>query len=327
MKLKTALVAAMTALACTTALAQGTAYPQRPITLLVGFPPGGGADAVARIVSEKLGRALNQSIVVDNRPGAGTTIASDLVARAQPDGYTLLLGSSNLYGSDQLLYKSARYDGVKSFTPIARWAKSPMLLAVKKDFPEKSVKGLIELARKQPGKLTYSSSGTGVVTHLAGASFSHAAGIDMLHVPFKGGAPSIQAVGAGDVDMTFGTPPSVLPMAQGGKLRLVAVTTADRSPLFPDLPGMKESGINDFDFNIWFGLFGPANLPADVVKKLNEATAQALNDPDVKAKLEKQGNIAWPTGSPEEFKAWAIEDGKKYKTITENSGAVAGAGK
>ncbi|QIL79069.1 tripartite tricarboxylate transporter substrate binding protein [Diaphorobacter sp. HDW4A] len=327
MKLKTALAAAMTALVCTSALAQGAAYPNRPITLLVGFPPGGGADAVARIVSEKMGRALNQSIVVDNRPGAGTTIASDLVARAQADGYTLLLGSSNLYGSDQLLYKSARYDGVKSFTPIARWAKSPMLLAVKKDFPEKSVKGLIELARKEPGKLTYASSGTGVVTHLAGASFSHAASIDMLHVPFKGGAPSIQAVGAGDVDMTFGTPPSVLPMAQGGKLRLVAVTTADRSPLFPDLPSMKESGINDFDFSIWFGLYGPANLPADVVKKLNDATAQALNDPDVKAKLEKQGNVAWPTGSPEEFKAWAIDDGKKYKTITENSGAVAGVGK
>ncbi|MPN08272.1 hypothetical protein SDC9_155554 [bioreactor metagenome] len=294
---------------------------------MVGFPPGGGADAVARIVSEKLGRVLNQSIVVDNRPGAGTTIASDLVARAPADGYTLLLGSANLYGSDQLLYKSARYDGVKSFTPVARWAVSPMLLAVKKDFPEKDVKGLIELARKQPGKLTYSSSGTGVVTHLAGASFAHAAKVDMLHVPFKGGAPSIQAVGAGDVDMTFGTPPSVLPMAQGGKLRLVAVTTAERSPLFPDLPSMKESGINDYDFNIWFGLYGPANLPADVAKKLFDASTQALNDPEVKAKLEKQGNQAWPMASSEEFKAWAINDGKKYKAITERSGAVGGTDK
>lgn len=322
---KKALLAAVASFACAAALAQN--YPSRPITLVVGFPPGGGADAVARIVSEKLGRTLNQSIVVDNRPGAGTTIASDLVARAPADGYTLLLGSANLYGSDQLLYKSARYDGVKSFTPIARWAKSPMLLAVKKDFPEKSVKGLIELARKQPGKLTYSSSGTGVVTHLAGAAFSHAAGIDMLHVPFKGGAPSIQAVGAGDVDMTFGTPPSVLPMAQGGKLKLVAVTTAERSPLFPDLPGMKESGINDYDFSIWFGLYGPANLPADIAKKLFEASAQVLNDPDVKAKLEKQGNVAWPIASPAEFKTWAIEDGKKYKTITEHSGAVGGTDK
>ena len=333
MTLKTALAAALAALVCTTgastsAFAQGGAYPNRPITLMVGFPPGGGADAVARIVSEKLGRVLNQSVVVDNRPGAGTTIASDLVARAQPDGYTLLLGSANLYGSDQSLYKSARYDGVKSFTPIARWAKSPMLLAVKKDFPAKDVKGLIELARKQPGKLTYASSGTGVVTHLAGASFAHAAGIDMLHIPFKGGAPSIQAVGAGDVDMTFGTPPSVLPMAQAGKLRLVAVTTAERSPLFPDLPSMKESGINGYDFSIWFGLYGPANLPADISKKLFEASAQVLSDPEVKAKLEKQGNVAWPTASMDEFKTWAIEDGKKYKAITDNSGAAAaGEGK
>ena len=319
---KKALVAALAVVASAAALAD--AYPSRPITLIVGFPPGGGADAVARIVSEKLGRVLSQSVIVDNRPGAGTTIASDLVARAPSDGYTLLLGSANLYGSDQLLYKSARYDGVKSFTPIARWSNSPMLLAVKKDFPESSVKGLIERARKNPGKLTYSSSGTGVVTHLAGASFAHAAGIDMLHVPFKGGAPSIQAVGAGDVDMTFGTPPSVLPMVQGGKLRLVAVTTADRSPLFPELPSMKESGINDFDFSLWFGLYGSANLPPEVTKKLFEASNQVLNDPDVRSRLEKQGNVAWPSASAEEFKAWAINDGKKYKTITERSGAAEG---
>lgn len=319
---KKALVAALAVVASAAALAD--AYPSRPITLIVGFPPGGGADAVARIVSEKLGRVLSQSVIVDNRPGAGTTIASDLVARAPSDGYTLLLGSANLYGSDQLLYKSARYDGVKSFTPIARWSNSPMLLAVKKDFSESSVKGLIERARKNPGKLTYSSSGTGVVTHLAGASFAHAAGIDMLHVPFKGGAPSIQAVGAGDVDMTFGTPPSVLPMVQGGKLRLVAVTTADRSPLFPELPSMKESGINDFDFSLWFGLYGPANLPPEVTKKLFEASNQVLNDPDVRSRLEKQGNVAWPSASAEEFKAWAINDGKKYKTITERSGAAEG---
>jgi tripartite-type tricarboxylate transporter receptor subunit TctC len=146
----------------------------------------------------------------------------------------------------------------------------------------------------------------------------------MLHVPFKGGAPSIQAVGAGDVDMTFGTPPSVLPMVQGGKLRLVAVTTADRSPLFPELPSMKESGINDFDFSLWFGLYGPANLPPEVTKKLFEASNQVLNDPDVRSRLEKQGNVAWPSASAEEFKAWAINDGKKYKTLTERSGAAEG---
>lgn len=301
------------------ALALADAYPSRPITLMVGFPPGGGADAVARIVSEKLGRVLNQAVLVDNRPGAGTTIASDLVARAPADGYTLLLGSANLYGTDQILYKSARYDGARSFTPIMRWSDSPMLLAVKKDFPEKTVAGLIERARKSPGKLSYSSSGTGVVTHLAGASFAHAAGIDMLHVPFKGGAPSIQAVGAGDVDMTFGTPPSVMPMAAGGKLRIMAVTTAQRSQLFPDLPAMQESGIDGADFTLWFGLYGPAKLPREITQKLFEASRQALSDPEVKAKLEKQGVVAYPSASPQEFEAWAQADGKKQKAVAERA--------
>lgn len=314
---KKALVSAC--LLSASALALADAYPLRPITLMVGFPPGGGADAVARIVSEKLGRVLNQAVVVDNRPGAGTTIASDMVARAPADGYTLLLGSANLYGTDQILYKSARYDGVKSFTPIMRWSDSPMLLAVKKDFPEKSVAGLIERARKNPGKLSYSSSGTGVVTHLAGASFAHAAGIDMLHVPFKGGAPSIQAVGAGDVDMTFGTPPSVMPMAAGGKLRIMAVTTAQRSQLFPDLPAMQESGINGADFTLWFGLYGPAKLPREITQKLFEASRQALSDPEVKAKLEKQGVVAYPSASPQEFETWAQADGKKQKAVAERA--------
>ncbi|EED69381.1 tripartite tricarboxylate transporter substrate binding protein [Comamonas testosteroni] len=314
---KKALVSAC--LLSASALALADAYPSRPITLMVGFPPGGGADAVARIVSEKLGRVLNQAVLVDNRPGAGTTIASDLVARAPADGYTLLLGSANLYGTDQILYKSARYDGVRSFTPIMRWSDSPMLLAVKKDFPEKTVAGLIEQARRHPGKLTYSSSGTGVVTHLAGASFAHAAGIDMLHVPFKGGAPSIQAVGAGDVDMTFGTPPSVMPMAAGGKLRIMAVTTAQRSQLFPDLPAMQESGIDGADFTLWFGLYGPAKLPGQITQRLFEASRQALSDPEVKAKLEKQGVVAYPSASPQEFEAWAQADGKKQKTIAERA--------
>lgn len=231
---KKALVSAC--LLSASALALADAYPSRPITLMVGFPPGGGADAVARIVSEKLGRVLNQAVLVDNRPGAGTTIASDLVARAPADGYTLLLGSANLYGTDQILYKSARYDGVRSFTPIMRWSDSPMLLAVKKDFPEN--RGGSDRAGPQASR----QADVFLVRHRrghasGGASFAHAAGIDMLHVPFKGGAPSIQAVGAGDVDMTFGTPPSVMPMAAGGKLRIMAVTTAQRSQLFPRSAG------------------------------------------------------------------------------------------
>jgi len=296
-------------------------YPSRPITLVVGFPAGGGADTVARIVSDKMAKLLGQPIVIDNKPGAGTTIASDQVARAAPDGYTLLLGSANLYGSDKLLYKSVKYDGAKSFVPISRWSSAPMLLAVNKDVSAKTVQALIAEARQNPGKLAYSSSGAGVVTHLAGLSFEKAAGVQMLHVPYKGGAPSIQAVAAGDVQLTFGTPPSVLPMAQGQKLRVLAVTSGQRSPLFPDVPSVAEAGVKGYDYTFWFGLFAPAGLPPEVTQKLFDASVAALNDPDVKTRLEKSGNESAPSQSLAEFRAWALTEGAKSKELTARSGA------
>ena len=297
-------------------------YPSRPITLVVGFPAGGGADTVARIVSDKLAKVLGQPIIIDNKPGAGTTIASDQVARAAPDGYTLLLGSGNLYGSDKLLYKAVKYDGAKSFVPISRWSSAPMLLAVNKDVSTKTVQALIAEARQNPGKLAYSSSGTGVVTHLAGLSFEKAAGVTMLHVPYKGGAPSIQAVAAGDVQLTFGTPPSVLPMAQGQKLRVLAVTSGQRSPLFPDVPSVAEAGVKGYDYTFWFGLFAPAGLPPEMAQKLFDASVAALNDPDVKARLEKSGNESAPSKSLAEFRTWALAEGAKSKELTERSGAT-----
>jgi tripartite-type tricarboxylate transporter receptor subunit TctC len=296
-------------------------YPSRPITLVIGFPAGGGADTVARIVIEKMARLLNQPIVIENRPGAGTTIASDAVARAAPDGYTLLLGSGNLYGSDQLLYKNVKYEGAKNFVAISRWSSAPMLLAVNKDFSARTVQDLIAAAKQNPGKLAYSSSGAGVVTHLAGLSFEKAANVSMLHVPFKGGAPSLLAVASGDVQLTFGTPPSVLPLAQGGKLRVLAVTSGKRSPLFPDTPSIAEAGVKGYDYVFWFGLFGPAGLPADVSQKLFDASVAALKDPEVKARLEKSGNEAAPSASLAEFRDWAMVEGRKSKELTLTSGA------
>ena len=312
--------AAAALLASAGVLADG--YPARPITLVVGFPAGGGADTVARIVSDKLAKILGQPIIIDNKPGAGTTIASDQVARAAPDGYTLLLGSANLYGSDKLLYKAVKYDGARSFVPISRWSSAPMLLAVNKDVSAKTVQALIAEARQNPGKLAYSSSGTGVVTHLAGLSFEKAAGVTMLHVPYKGGAPSIQAVAAGDVQLTFGTPPSVLPMAQGQKLRVLAVTSGQRSPLFPDVPSVAEAGVKGYDYTFWFGLFAPAGLPPEMAQKLFDASVAALNDPDVKARLEKSGNESAPSKSLAEFRTWALAEGVKSKELTERSGAT-----
>jgi tripartite-type tricarboxylate transporter receptor subunit TctC len=312
--------AAAALLASAGALADG--YPARPITLVVGFPAGGGADTVARIVSDKMAKLLGQPVIIDNKPGAGTTIASDQVARAAPDGYTLLLGSANLYGSDKLLYKAVKYDGARSFVPISRWSSAPMLLAVNKDVSAKTVQALIAEARQNPGKLAYSSSGTGVVTHLAGLSFEKAAGVTMLHVPYKGGAPSIQAVAAGDVQLTFGTPPSVLPMAQGQKLRVLAVTSGQRSPLFPDVPSIAEAGVKGYDYTFWFGLFAPAGLPPEMAQKLFDASVAALNDPEVKARLEKSGNESAPSKSLAEFRSWATAEGAKSKELTERSGAT-----
>lgn len=315
-------MAAAAWLAAPLSAAHAADYPARPITLVVGFPAGGGADTVARIVSDKLGKVLGQAVIIDNKPGAGTTIASDFVARAAPDGYTLLLGSSNLYGSDKLLYKGVKYDGGRSFTPISRWSSAPMLLAVHKDVSARTVQELIAEARQNPGKLAYSSSGSGVVTHLAALSFEKAAGVNMLHVPFKGGAPSLQAVASGDVQLTFGTPPSVLPMAQGGKLRVLAVTSAQRSPLFPEIPSMSEAGVKGYDFTFWFGLFGPAGLPPEVAKKLFDASTAVLTDPEVKARMEKSGNEAAPSRSLAEFREWALAEGAKSKELTERSGAT-----
>jgi tripartite-type tricarboxylate transporter receptor subunit TctC len=318
--LRKTLVAAIMTVACGWAMAQS--YPARPVTLVVGFPPAGGADTVARAVGERFGKVLGQSVLVDNKPGAGSTLAPAHVAHTPADGYTLLLALASMYGSDQLLYKSAQYDGDKDFTPISLWASGPLLLAVRKDLGAQSVKELIELARRSPGKLTYSSSGVGVITHLAGSAFADANGISMLHVPFKGGAPAIQAVASGDVDMTFGSPPSVLPMVQAGKLRLLAVTSAERSPLFPDLPGMKESGVNDYDLGIWYGLYGPAGLPADVTKKLFDASIEALNDPNLREQLDKQGNGAAPSASPADFRSWASKKGADYKRLTMQAGVT-----
>lgn len=304
-----------------TAFAQS--FPSKPITVVVGFPPGGGADTVTRIITEKMSQILGQPIIVENKPGAGTTLASNQVVRSAPDGHTLLVTSANIYGSDQLLFKTARYDGEKSFTPLSRWTIAPMLLAVNKNLPFNNTKELIEYAKKNPDKLTYSSSGVGVITHLAGLSFENAAGVKMQHIPYKGGAPSLQAVAAGDVGLTFGTPPSVLPLAQGGRLKVFAVTTAQRSSLFPELSGMADAGLKDYDFTFWFGLFGPAGLSADVAQKLFDASTAALNDPLVKEKLVKSGNTAAPSKSLAEYRQWAIVEGQKYKALTEKSGATA----
>lgn len=288
-------------------------YPTRPVTLVVGFTPGGAGDTIARVVGDALARELGQPIVIDNKAGAGGTIATAAVAGAQADGYTLLLSPGTQYGPDQTLF-SVKYVGERDFTPITMWAASPLILAVNPNVGINSLGDLVE-ATKRDKKIFYSSSGIGVLPHIAAAYFSKIAGAPMEHVPYKGGAQAIQAVAAGEVQLTFGTPPSVLPMARSGKLKALAVTSNSRSALMPDLPSLAEEGVKGYDLQGWFGLFGPTNLPRPIVDKLFAASAKVLAMTDVKAKLARAGNEAAPSASPEAFKAKAIADGTKGREL------------
>jgi len=283
-------------------------YPERPVRLIIGYTPAGAADFIARIVGDAMGKALGQPVLVDNKPGAGSTLASTLLAQAPADGYTLGLATGTLYGIDQHLYK-VKYTPA-SFTPITRFTVSPLILAVNKDIGVTDLKQLVAKARANPGKLNYSSSGIGGSPHVAALSFEKAIAAKMAHIPYKGGAPALQAVAAGDVQFSFGTAASVLPLGQQGGVRMIGVTTADRSEVAPDLPTLAASGLPGFEFSFWFGLFGPAGLSKEVQDKLYAAAQKALADPQVRAKLLATGNEAALSPSAVEFSRWATNDGK-----------------
>lgn len=305
--MKTLLLAAALATAAATALAQP--YPNRPIRLIVGYSPSGAADLIARIVAEAMGKELGQSIVVDNKPGAGSTLASSLLWRAPADGYTLGLATATLYGIDQHLYK-VKYQPT-DFTPITRLTVSPLVLAVNKDLGIDSVQDLVAKVRAQPGKMNYSSSGIGGSPHIAALSFEKAVGGQMVHIPFKGGAPALQAVAAGDVQLSFGTAASVLPLGRPGTVKMLGVTTEQPSAVVPGLPTLAAQGLPGFAFSFWFGLFGPAQLPAEVTQRLYAAATRALADPQVQRKLLDTGNEALASSAPAQFDRWAADSGRE----------------
>ena len=287
--------------------AHAGAYPDKPIRLLVGYSPAGAADTIGRFVADALSKELGQSIIVENRPGAGSTLASAELARAPADGYTLGLGTGTIYGMDQYLYKVSYTPS--DLTPIMRLTISPLLLAVNKKLGVNSVDDLIAKVKANPDKLNYSSSGVGGSPHMAALIFQDAIGGHMVHVPYKGGSPALQAVAAGEVDLSFGTAPSVLPMAQADKVKVLAVSTLTTSEAAPGVPPLAEQGLPGFDFTFWFGLFGPAGLPADVQATLAKATQTVLNDPSLKEKLLVTGNIAAPMESSQAFENWAKQNG------------------
>ena len=301
------------------AVAQGPAYPSRPVKLVVGFTPGGAADYVARAMSEAFGRALGQPVIIENRPGSGSSIAAEMVARAAPDGYTVLIASPSSIVVNPVLNPKLGYTA-RDLLPIVKLSSSPLVLAVNPATGISSVQDLIARARRAPGVLNYATAGNGSAPHLGGALFLQVAGVQMTSIPFRGGAPAIQSVVAGDTQLTFGTPPSVLPMVQAGRLRAIAVSTRDGSALVPGVPGMAEAGLPDYAIEFWYGLFVPAGTPAPIVKKIFDAATFAMQQPSIKAALAREGTEVSLSSSPEDYAAFLAEDGKFWVKLVKDAG-------
>ncbi|KCV63978.1 tripartite tricarboxylate transporter family receptor [Bordetella bronchiseptica 99-R-0433] len=296
------------------------AYPDKPVRIVVGFSAGGTTDVIARIMAKELTEALGQSFVVENKPGGGSNIATDYVARATPDGYTLLFVAVTS-AINQTLYKNVNFDLTKDFTPVALGAKVPNILVLNPSVPVKSVQELVAYAKANPGKLAFASSGSGTSIHMAGELFKQRAGIDVLHVPYKGSAPAVTDLIGGQVQFMFDNMPSSWPHVQAGKLRALAVTTTERSASAPDLPTMKESGFENFDVSSWFGLIAPAGTPPEVVNTLNAAMVKALDKPEVLQSYEKLGAVAQKT-TPAEFGAFIKSEVEGWAPVVKASGAT-----
>ena len=301
------------------AAAQPASYPSKPIRLVVGFAPGGAADYVARSMGEAFSKALGQPVVIDNKPGNGSSIAADIVAKAPADGYTLLIASPSSSSVNPALNTKLVYKP-SDLLAVTKMTTSPLVLAVNPVAGIRTVSDLIAAAKKDPGKLNYSTSGNGSAPHLGAALFSMLTGAQLTHVPYRGGALAVQSVMAGDTHLTFGTSPSVLPhTAGGGRLRAIAVSTRERSPLVPDLPGMREAGLPEYNIEFWYGMFVPAGTPPVVVKKIYDATITAMQQPSVKAALAREGTEVSLSGSPEHFARFLAEDGKFWVNLVRSA--------
>jgi len=279
-------IAAIT-LTSATALAQG--YPNKPVRMVVGFPPGGGTDIVARVISQKLSEWYGQPIVVENRPGATGTIGAYAIAKSAPDGYNLLMGHVNSHGIAPNLFAKLPYDPIKDFAAVAYVGYVPNVLAVHPSVPARSVKELVALAKSKPGAMNYASSGNGSTQHLAGEMFKQLTGTDIVHVPYKGSGDAIKDLLSGTVNMNFDTMPPVLSHIQAGKLRGLAISTPRRLPQLPEVPTFEEEGIKGFDVTNWYGVMAPGGTPRDIVSKLNADINKAMQVPEVRARLEAVG--------------------------------------
>jgi tripartite-type tricarboxylate transporter receptor subunit TctC len=297
-------------------------YPVRPIRFIVPYVPSGAADIVARAVGQKLGDALGTSVVVDNRAGAGGNLGTELVAKAPADGQTLLMGNVGPLAINVSLQKHLPYDPLKDFAPVSMLMIYPNVLVVNPALPAKSVSELVALAKARPGQLSFASAGTGSSTHLGAELFKSMAGIDMTHVPYKGGGQAVVDVIAGQVNMYFSSVLGALPHVKSGKLRALAVTSAKRSRALPELPTIAESGFPGYEANNWLGLLVPARTPQTIVARLNRETVKILQMADVQERLIAQGGEAEPS-SPEQFAAYISAEIRKWAKVVKDSGARA----
>jgi len=305
------------AVLCTGA-AHAQNYPTKPIRFILPFPPGGGTDTLARIVGQKLTENLGQTMVMDNRPGAGANIGAEIAAHSAPDGYTIVMGNI-AHTINATLYRKLGYDLVKDFAPVTLLASVPNILVVHPSVPAKSVQELIALAKAKPGQLNYASSGSGSSAHLAGELFKNLAGVDLVHIPYKGGGPAVISLIAGESAIGFATMPSVLPHVKAGKLRALAVTTAKRSPAVPDLPTIAEAGVPGYEANTWYGVLAPAKTPASIVGRLHDEFLNIMRSADIRERIAVHGYEP-ETNTPQEFAAFIKSEIIKWGKVVKAAG-------
>lgn len=298
------------------------AWPERSVRIVIPYPPGGAADTTARLIAEPMGRALGQSVVIDNRPGANGGIAAEHAAQSAPDGYTLLMGNLGPNAINPVIKSNLRYDPIRSFTPIVLANKVPLALMVRADHPARDLARLLAMARESPGSIGYGSAGNGSASHLAGEMLKTSAGINLLHVPYRGDAPGIVDLLSGTLPVMLTTTVSALPQMRGGRVRILAVASGARLSAMPDVPTFVEQGVAGYEVSSWNGLFGPANLPRPIVERVNAEATRALRLPEVTQRLEALG--AQPAmGTPEDFSAFLRAELARWAEVVRTSGATA----
>jgi tripartite-type tricarboxylate transporter receptor subunit TctC len=294
-------------------------YPAKPVRIMVGYAAGGSVDIVGRIFAQKLSEYLGQQFVVDNRPGAASNVAADLVAKSAPDGYTLLVSSSGSLGTNMAIYSKMPYDPLKDLAPIALLLHQGNVLIVNPSVPAKSVKELIALAKSRKGQLNYGSGGSGSSQHMASELFQNVTGVHIVHVPYKGGAPAIADLVGGQIDLIFAPMPEALPYVRSSRVRALGVTTSKRSIMLPDVPTVAEAGVAGYEFDGWMGIAGPAGMPRDLVMRVNTEVNKALSAPDVKTRLQDLG-VELAGGTPEQLGSYMREQSAKMIKLARDAG-------